>query len=166
MARVPGVADPWPRAQDNKICCMMALFLIEFVRPWKTCFQLLVFRLFKVDIPVTKDKSILLQSLLVWSAKEFLIRHSIKLNYCSAFKPPQSVLRERCRNVLQKLFEGAKLIQCGDLFLENTSFGDGKFCTNSHDNITLIVSAIAARDKFRDENLAATNKRLDTPEFW
>ena len=39
-------------------------------------------------------------------------------------------------------------------FLENTSFGDGNFHTNLHDNIALIVSAIAARDKLRDENLA------------
>ena len=31
-------------------------------------------------------------------------------------------------------------------FLENTSFGDENFLMNSHDNITLIVLAIAARD--------------------
>ena len=46
------------------------------------------------------------------------------------------------------------LILSEDLFLlKNTCFGDGNFRTNLHDNITLIISAIAARDKLAYKNL-------------
>ena len=48
-------------------------------------------------------------------------------------------------------------------FLETTSFRDCNFRTNSHDNITLIVVAIAARDKLREENLACDKEKVGHP---
>ena len=48
-------------------------------------------------------------------------------------------------------------------FLENTSFGDRNFRTISHDNTTLIVLAIAARDKLKDKNLAGDQKKAGHP---
>ena len=57
------------------------------------------------------------------------------------------------------------LIQSEDVFfffLENTSFGDENFYTNSHDNITLIVSVIAARDKLR-QNLVCDEQKVGHP---
>ena len=49
--------------------------------------------------------------------------------------------------------------------LENTSFGDENFRIDSHDNITLIVLAIAARDKFREKNLARDEQKVEQPWF-
>ena len=56
------------------------------------------------------------------------------------------------------------LVQSEELFfLETTSFGDRNFRTILHNNITLIVSAIATRDKLRDENLACDEKKVEHP---
>ena len=56
------------------------------------------------------------------------------------------------------------LIQCEDLFFLRTRLLEN-FCTNSHDNITLIVLAIAARDKLRDKNLARDEQKAGSPEL-
>ena len=51
------------------------------------------------------------------------------------------------------------------LFFGVHIFWRQKFYTNSHDNITLIVSAIAASNKFRDENLAHDEQKDGYPCF-
>ena len=43
------------------------------------------------------------RTFLVRPGKEFLIRCYINLNWCTAFKPPQPVSRERRRSMPQKL---------------------------------------------------------------
>ena len=73
-----------------------------------------------------------------------------------------------CKSFRKALVLGTKivknsLIQSENFFLGTTSFGDGNFRTNSHDNITLIVLAIAARDKLRDKNLARDEEKVGHP---
>ena len=82
-------------------------------------------------------------------------------NLCECFARDAEMFCKRiqCQNKVAK----NSLIQCEDLFLDNTSFGDGNFCTNSHDNITLIVSAIAARAKLRDKNLTRDEQKVGHP---
>ena len=57
--------------------------------------------------------------------------------------------------VLGMKIANQRLILSEDFFLDNTCFENRNFRTNSHENITLIIAAIAARDKLTHKYLAS-----------